>query len=154
MSEAKLRQKRPDSFRRFANLHRRYWSSLWIITELPQQLRLIVQQYARFAQHVFPTNSVDSIELACTTALGAESDAGTLNAAVPKIPRAKTPAATDFNNMTSTSSRQGLGTKTFWQNVSAVVRLSLVLMPRRLYFFTKSHRSFRSAGSSKKRAFA
>jgi hypothetical protein len=98
---------------------------------------LIVQQYARFAQHVFPTNSVDSIELACTTALGAESDAGTLNAAVPRSPRAKTPAATDFNNMTSTSSRQGLGTKTSRRNVSAIIRLSRIWMLPQAEFFTE-----------------
>ncbi|GAA4469876.1 hypothetical protein [Novipirellula rosea] len=107
------------------------------MTELPQQLRLTVQQYARFAQHVLPANSVDSIEFVCTTALGAESDAGTFNPAVPKSPRAKTQAATDFNNMTSTSSRQGLGIKTFRRNVSAVVRLTLFWMLRQMDFFTE-----------------
>ncbi len=83
-----------------------------------------------------------------TTALGAVSDAGMLNATVPpKSPRAKTPAATDFNNMISTSSRQGFGTETFRRYVSAGIRLSLTLMPPQPDFFTESHETLRSFGS-------
>tara|TARA_R110002073_G_scaffold149534_5_gene303276 strand:- start:20238 stop:20492 length:255 start_codon:yes stop_codon:yes gene_type:complete len=65
------------------------------------------------------------------------SAAGKVNAAVPKRPIAKTPAATDFNNMTSTSSRQGLGEQTARAYLSAFAHPTAIWMQQLACFFTK-----------------
>ena len=90
---------------------------------------------------MLPANSVEeSTSWTCDTAagvaVGETSAAGKPSAAAPKRPSDKTPAATDFNNMTSTSSRQGLGKQTAQADLTTFARLTGSWMQRVARFFT------------------
>lgn len=85
--------------------------------------------------------------------MGWTSDAGKPNAAAPKRPSDKTPAATDFKNMTSTFSRQGLEKLTAQADLTAFARLTGIWMQQVACFFTEFLRSFSLCDCSPVRRF-